>query len=254
MKEYKKAFRYAAFTVNREKYNSGLYLVLFLAGALAVYVYRGYGAWLWEAGESVNLWEPFLWFQSGRSCQIAFLFVSVYLGYQTINGTYNECYTIVRMSRSSWAASRMLHLIWMVLVCNAVLLMSTWLGCAGRISIRNEWSSSSMTAAQFGMQAVGAVPLMEADIGVMEQSPWLVGLWAFGLSSLAGVFTGFLLMVFTAARQFAWGMALFGMSGFLLIRNQCLRRCGGSLPMIWFGRRRHHWDTEVCRFCTPLCF
>ena len=111
-----------------------------------------------------------------------------------------------------------------------------------------------MTAAQFGMQAVGAVPLMEADIGVMEQSPWLVGLWAFGLSSLAGVFTGFLLMVFTAARQFAWGMALFGMSGFLLIRNQCLRRCGGSLPMIWFGRRRHHWDTEVCRFCTPLCF
>ena len=210
MKESKKAIRYAGYTLGREKYNSGLYLTLFLGAALMVYVYRGYGKWLLEAGEAVNLWEPYLWFQSSRTSQIPFLLISVYLGYQSVNAAHNQCYAIVRMSRSGWAVSRMIHLAGMILLCNVILLISTWLACAGRIYIQNKWSSSAVMAAQYGIDAVGGVPIVWVDYGVMGGAPWLAGLWAFALSNLAGLFTGFLLMLFTVSRKFAWGMALFG--------------------------------------------
>lgn len=207
MKDYKEVLRFSGIGLKESFRNVIVWIVLLVVFMIIQYLCNGIGEYLCTSNERMNLFEIYIWFNSGQKSHVIYI-VGIMIWVCGITFFQKGAsYYLLRINRKIWVRSQIIYLLVLVLVFNILILVAFWVSCNGQICLSEEWSDAAFIACQFEVEDIGISSVIHAYPNLLPYNPNMIGLVAFFQQILIGMVIGMVLMAFQAKEKVVLGFS-----------------------------------------------
>lgn len=208
MKTYKEVLRFSGIAL-KESFRSVIVWIVFLAVFMIIrYFCNGCGEYLCASNERMNLFEIYIWFNSGEKSHMIYIVGIMVLVCGIIFFQKGAPYYLLRMNKKIWVCSQIVYLFVLVFALNILILVAVWVSCNGQICLSGKWSDTAFAACQFGVEDIGISSVIQAYSNLLPYNPNMIGMVAFFQQILIGMVIGMVLMAFQAKGKVVIGFVV----------------------------------------------